>query len=76
MWWQWEKRTGAKLKIKRTFNIETASIYSVRIGIQESSGSGRSPNSVLIRRQRQWTLMRKERGTIVSIEGKHFYWCT
>lgn len=36
--------------------------------------SGRSPNGVLIRRQRQLEFMRKERGTIISIEGSHFYW--
>lgn len=37
--------------------------------------SGRNPNSVPIRRQRQGVFMKKGRGTIISIEGRLFYWC-
>lgn len=34
--------------------------------------SGRNPNSVLIRRQRKRVFIRKEKGTITTIEGRHF----
>lgn len=39
-----------------------------------STDPGRSPNSVLIGRQRRGVLMRKGRGTITSIKGRHFSW--
>lgn len=36
---------------------------------------GRSPHHALMRRQRQRVFMRKEKGTITSIEERPFYWC-
>ena len=40
-----------------------------------STDSDRNPDSVFIRRKREGLFMIKGRGTIMSIEGRHFYWC-
>lgn len=36
--------------------------------------SGRNPNNVPIKKQKQGVFMRQGRGTITSVEERHFYW--
>lgn len=38
--------------------------------------SGKNPNNVPIRKQKQGLFMKKGRGTIItSVKRRHFYWC-